>query len=76
MTMTIVNSLVSIDSDEKLIGELKAIDPDMALVIFNGTKKKALQRKLRRLGAHGYLSEASDLPAVVRTVQRVLAERA
>ena len=74
MAVAVVNATVPDVKDEKLIEELKAIAPDMRLVVYNGTKAKARQRKLRRMGAHSYLSTASDMKAVVRSVQRAFEE--
>ena len=55
-----------------LIGSLRKLAPSAKIVIFNGVTSKVLQRRLRRLGADGYLSERSDLRAVARSVERVL----
>jgi len=57
-----------------LIGNLKNLAPSAKIVIFNGVTSKVLQRRLRRLGADGYLSERSDLRAVARSVERVLSQ--
>ncbi len=64
----------SIDMDDipEIIPKLKDADEEMKVVIFNGVSNKKNQRKMRRLGADGYLSEKSDLSAVVRSVRRVL----
>lgn len=64
----------SIDMDDipEIIPELKEEDEEMKVVIFNGISNKKNQRKMRRLGADGYLSQKSDLSAVVRSVRRVL----
>ncbi len=55
-----------------LIKQFKAADPSMKVVIFNGVRRKAVQRHMRRLGAEGYLSKRSDLKAVERSVRRVV----
>lgn len=72
MDLAVVNASLSAVSDEKLVQEFMAHDPSMCLVIYNGTGDKARQRRLRRMGADSYLSEASDLRAVGRAVQKVL----
>ena len=56
----------------ELIRRLKELAPSAKLVVFNGVSNKVTQRRLRRLGADGYLSERSDLGAVARSVERVL----
>ena len=63
---------VDIEEIPDLISRLKEKDEEMSIVIFNGVSDKPTQRKMRRLGADGYLSEKSDLNAVVRSVGRVL----
>jgi DNA-binding NarL/FixJ family response regulator len=63
---------VEIEDIPDLIPKLKEKDEEMKIVIFNGVSDKRTQRKMRRLGADGYLSEKSDLNAVVRSVRRVL----
>ena len=55
-----------------LIKRLRERDEEMHIVVFNGISRKATQRKMRRLGADGYLSKKSDLAAVARSVRRVL----
>jgi len=55
-----------------LISRFKEADKGMKVVIFNGVGRKATQRKLRRLGADGYLSKKSDLNAVSRSVRNAL----
>ena len=57
-----------------LIRRLKKLSPSTRIIIFNGVTNKIIQRRLRRLGADGYLSERSDMQAVKRSVQRVLGE--
>lgn len=57
-----------------LIQRLKAVAPLTKVVVFNGVTSKATQRKMRRLGAEGYLGRRSDLKAVVRSVQRILGQ--
>jgi DNA-binding NtrC family response regulator len=74
MAVVVVNAEVPEEKDEKLIEELKAIAPGMRLIVYNGTRAKARQRKLRRMGAYSYLSTASDINAVVRSVQRAFEE--
>ncbi|MCK4283513.1 MAG: response regulator [Candidatus Brocadiae bacterium] len=59
----------------ELIEGLKSQAPAMALVIYNGTADKSLQRKFRRMGADSYLSKASDLSAAIRSVQKVMTRR-
>lgn len=64
----------SVDVEEipQLIPKLNEKDEDMKIVIFNGISDKKHQRRMRRRGADGYLSEKSDLGAVVRSVRRVV----
>jgi len=57
-----------------LIGELKRGCPWLKVVVFNGVTDRAQQRRMRRLGADGYLSRKSDLSALIRCVRRVLGE--
>jgi DNA-binding NtrC family response regulator len=73
MDMVIINVEAAGGDAEEFVVELKEADPDMALVLFNGTSGKTEQRRLRRLGASSCLSKASDLRAVVRAVDRALA---
>ena len=63
---------IDIEDIPDLIPRLKEKDEEMKVVIFNGVSDKKTQRKMRRLGADGYLSEKSDLSAVVRSVRRVV----
>ena len=55
-----------------LIQRLRAADGEMKIVVFNGVGRKATQRRMRRLGADGYLSKKSDLNAVSRSVYRIM----
>ncbi len=75
MDVAIVNARFGETDDEELIAEMKAQDPSMRLVLYNGTAKGARRRRLRRMGADSYLSPSSDLPAVVRAARRVIEER-
>ncbi|MHC5034364.1 MAG: response regulator [Planctomycetota bacterium] len=75
MDLVVVNAALSEVDDEALIRELKAHDPDMSVIIYGATADRTEQRRLRRLGAASYLSEASDLKAVARAVQKVLSKR-
>lgn len=60
------------DNVPELIERLKEHNDSMKIVVFNGISDKRHQRKMRRIGADGYLSEKSDLSAVIRSVRRVL----
>ena len=53
-----------------LIGQLKSLAPLARVVIFNGVTSSVTQRRLRRLGADGYLSKNSDLASVERSIRR------
>lgn len=75
MDLAVVNLELAGAQDEQIIEEFKARDPEMALVLYNGRKDKARQRRLRRAGADSYLSTASDIGAVARAVERVLSRR-
>ncbi|MHC4479702.1 MAG: response regulator [Planctomycetota bacterium] len=75
MDLVVINARLPGVSDEELIEQLKAHDPEMSIIIYNGTGEKARQRRLRRMGADSYLSKASDLGAVARAVERVLQAR-
>jgi len=75
MDLAVVKSPLSGLRDEELVQELKAHDPQMSVVIYKGAADKTRQRRLRRLGADGYLSKASDNRAVARTVARVMVAR-
>jgi DNA-binding NarL/FixJ family response regulator len=55
-----------------ILFEFKELDDNMKIIVFNGVADKSLQRKMRRMGADGYLSTKSDLEAVVRSTHRVL----
>ena len=55
-----------------LIRTLKRLAPTARIIIFNGVTNKVIQRRLRRQGVEGHLSERSDLKAVARCVARVL----
>lgn len=70
MDIIVINAKVLGGREEKVLAELKAEAPAMRVVIYNGTKAKARQRRLRRLGADSYLSAASDMSSVVRSVQK------
>jgi len=72
MDLVIVDVSLPDIKSEPVIKELKDQDCDMKLVLFNGVKEKSEQRRLRRMGADSYLSEASDLNAVVRAAERNL----
>jgi ActR/RegA family two-component response regulator len=75
MDVAVINLSLVTASEDALIEELKAYNPGMHLVLYNGRADKADQRRLRRLGADSYLSESSDLNAVARAAHRLL-ERA
>ncbi len=72
MDVAVVNAKATDMKEEQLIDELKDASPGIRIVIYNGTKSKARQRRLRRQGADSYLSTASDMAAVARSVERVL----
>jgi len=72
MDISAVNLATAGLKDEELIGEFKASDPGMVLVLYNGTTKKTRQRRLRRMGADSYLSRNSDIGAVIRSIERVM----
>jgi len=55
-----------------VIRRLKEKDPALKVVIFNGVTPKAAQRRLRRMGADGYLSKKSDTEAISKSVRRVV----
>ena len=57
-----------------LIRELKQANSGMKVVIFNGTTRDATQRRMRRLGADGYLSTRSGPDALERSVRRLLGQ--
>jgi DNA-binding NtrC family response regulator len=76
MDAAVINCEMPGVEDRQIIEEFKDRDPHMLLVLYNGVKEKARQRRLRRLGAASYLSHASDIGAVCRAVERVLAEQA
>jgi DNA-binding NarL/FixJ family response regulator len=60
------------EDDESLIEQFKEACPPAGLVVYNGTCEKTEQRRLRRVGADSYMSEASDLSAVIRAIERVM----
>ena len=70
MALAVINAKVPGTREEKVIEEFRAAAPGMKLVIYNGTKSKTRQRRLRRLGADSYLSSSGDMRAVIRSVQR------
>jgi len=72
MDVCVVDASAEDFSQKDVILELKPKYPEMKLVIFNGVKDKTQQRQMRKLGADSYLSEGSDLAAVVRAVDRGL----
>jgi DNA-binding NtrC family response regulator len=72
IVVDVENESIEIEDIPDLIPKLKEKDEEMNVVIFNGVSDKPTQRKMRRLGADGYLSVKSDLNAVVRSVRRVL----
>jgi ActR/RegA family two-component response regulator len=73
MDVSVINLALVMASDTNLVEELKGYNPEMRVVLYNGTADKTEQRKLRRMGADSYLSESSDLNAVVRAAHRLLA---
>ena len=75
MDLAVVNSNLADMPDDRLIREMKASNPAMLLVIYNGRATKARQRKLRRLGADSYLSKASDTRTIMRAVHNLTARR-
>lgn len=75
MDVTVINAAISGVNDEEIIREFRGRDCSMSLVIYNGTKDKARQRKLRSMGANSYLSTTSDLKAVAKAVINVLSTR-
>lgn len=73
MDIVVINLSLVAATDINLVEELKDYNPDMRVVLYNGTADKTEQRKLRRMGADSYLSEASDLNAVARAAHRLFA---
>lgn len=71
MDVAVINAKLTDLSDEELVGELKSLNPNMSLVIYNGTATKPRQRALRRAGADSYLSKATDPRNIVRAVRRL-----
>ncbi len=72
MHIAVVNTDLPAQEDEELVDMLKERAPKLRLVLYNGTTERARQRRLRRRGADAYLSEKSDIPAVIRAVERVI----
>ena len=72
MEIAAVNVQTARISEEDLIRDFRSRVPSLSLVLYNGTGKKSLQRRLRRLGADSCLSKKSDLESVVRAIARVL----
>ena len=58
----------------ELIGQFRALAPLVRIVVFNGVTSQLVQRRMRRLGAAGYLSQKSDIRAVIRSVRKVAGE--
>ena len=71
MDLIALNAEMSED-DEQMIERFKEACPGAGLVVYNGTCEKTEQRRLRRVGADSYMSEASDLSAVIRAIERVM----
>jgi len=76
MDLAVVNANLADSPDDGLIAEMKASNPAMLLVIYNGKATKARQRTLRRLGADSYLSKASDAQTIIRAVHKLTARAA
>ncbi len=72
MDLAVVNADLAGFDSEAIIEEFKGDRPEMSLVVYNGVRDRTEQRRFRRMGADSYLSEASDLKAVVRSVVNVL----
>jgi len=72
MDLAVVNADLPEFDSEAIIEEFKGDRPEMLLVVYNGVRDRTEQRRFRRMGADSYLSEASDLKAVVRAVVNVL----
>jgi len=56
----------------RLLKDLRAAYPEMRIIVFNGVARKATQRRMRRLGAEGYLSRNSNTKALARSVRRIM----
>ena len=72
MDLAVVNADLPGFDSQAIIEEFRGDRPKMSLVVYNGVRDRTEQRRFRRMGADSYLSEASDLKAVVRSVVNVL----
>jgi len=75
MDLAVVNATIPGINDEEIIREFRERDRSMSLVIYNGTKDKTRQRKLRSMGAASYLSTTNDLKAVAKAVINLISAR-
>jgi len=76
MDVVVLNAELPGYADEEVIPEFRQTDPELHIIVYNGTGDKSRQRRYRRMGADSYLSKASDLSAVLRAVGKVLAASA
>jgi len=72
MDAAVINVSLTGINDEEVIREFKSLNRAMSLVVYNGVKDRARQRRMRALGADSYLSAPSDLKAVEKAVKKVL----
>lgn len=75
MDIAVVNTELAECEDEELVDRLQERARGIRIALYNGTTDRARQRRLRRRGADSYLSEDSDIPAVIRAVQRIIDEK-
>jgi len=75
MAAAALNVQVAAIPEEDLIAELRQRWPGMRLILYNGTAEKTRKRRLRRAGADSYLGPGADPAAVVRAIERVLADQ-
>ncbi len=77
MDVLVIDSMAILDHQdqkeaEELLKGLKADFSDTQIVIYNGVRNRSLQRRLRRSGADGYLSDKNNMKNVAGSVLRLL----
>ncbi len=75
MDIAVLNLQLAEQEEEELLAELKDMDPSMRVVLYNGTAEERRRRRLRRRGVDSYITTASDLTAVIRSIRRVIREK-
>ena len=72
MSLTILNGEMGLEGDWALVRRLKAFDPAMPLMLFNGPNAKSVSREARRHGVTRFLAQPVEVETVMAEAMKVL----